>query len=755
MEFLPPGFPLVGELFLGNGPHERDLAAAIAGNKLPQLQSLPPGTREASRGLIWNHARLVAFDVPGLAGDDANAGARWTYAARYELLRHVVGAWSRRLTVDSPGNAIVHSALPLQLIRRYDMAHLGDFFREVVHGVPWEKRTFRGFGIPQSRSVPLSTTERALRAYESHDWLPEDGDMVALFRPNVRASGEGLMLWRQDAPWQTNSVASGHRTKAILKYKPTILTTGVVFAPPEHTHHRQDDPDRHTKPNDDDRLAGYQVRLRWWDNVRGNWTYVVPYVSSVLDPARVMALYPLDQLVFFTFVMYEMKPLYLRALGPTLSHHDAVSAQEAAAIAVRVREATPTGSQLLGGGGVPSMESLRDASTWLPGEMRALFPRQIHWSPVLFVQGARTTRRIRAGLVGITTQLSKGGMAISFGAVRDALRLAQQAGQNAANEARRERTSALQPEVTRWLASNLLDRKPECTLTYLLFVVAQWVRITKVDVDWWAQGSHTMRHLLTGWGPFLCVEPAQSEVPAVHLCYAMLRVGITIIASVWLRMGDIDIHRELRERGMVFLDALVTQVKQLVSDTLAPRWRTEAVETALFHQRQTLRAIFPKQRVADTPLHIGIVLKFIADRVSPNTKHLLGLPPKRQATADEVDADILDDDPIPHDVVVRDMAGLSHIPLLATALDEALQDNVYYSGPMRERILVKKEKWRPLVDTLIFEGDTCVPIPDVTIPADVRRMAQYGQAEGAAPDPDSAWRAIRGAVHSQLCRITT
>ena len=161
---------------------------------------------------------------------------QWTYGARYELLRHVVGAWSRKLTSEPKSDVMVHTAYPLQLIRQYDMIDLPKMFREVVHGVPWEQREYPGFGIPRTKKVDLTGMgHHVWRAYEECNWLAEDGDTTAMFRKNVRASGEGLMLWRQDARWQTSG---GRRTQAILKYKPTVLTVGVVFATPEHTHHR-------------------------------------------------------------------------------------------------------------------------------------------------------------------------------------------------------------------------------------------------------------------------------------------------------------------------------------------------------------------------------------------------------------------------------------------------------------------------------------------------------------------------------------
>jgi hypothetical protein len=561
-QFLPPGFPLVGEMYLaqlcvwgsiyffvvsscrththtqlppGYGPHERSIASTLVKNELPSLQTLPPGTRKESRDVMWSHARLVAFDVPGLISGTDNQ--QWTYGARYELLRHVVGAWSRKVTGDPENDRIAHTSYPLQLIRQYDMIYLPDMFREVVHGVPWEQRKFPGFGIPRTKKVddPSNKGKYVWRAYEAFHWLPEDGDAVTLFPPNVRASGEGLMLWRQDAPWQM----AGRRTQAILKYKPTVLTVGVVFASPEHTHHKD------MKANDEEgRLPGYQVRLRWWDNVKGHWTYVVPYISAAFDPARVMTMYPLDQPVFFTFLMYESKPLYPRAIGRSLPHRDAVAVQEAAAALA--------GQVLVGGSvsdtldGVPSLELLRNPNLWNSGEMRALFPSQVPWSPIMFVLGARAMRRIQPGIVGVTARVPSASFVMSFQTLQRALLETKKSAHEAVVQARMATTEKLVPECTHWLNHNVQPNKPHHTLVYLLFVVARWSQTTNSGVDWWADiphQCHAMRHMLTEWGPFKCIAPERNALPLLYWNYAMLRAGVTILASVWLRLGDIEFHR--------------------------------------------------------------------------------------------------------------------------------------------------------------------------------------------------------------------
>ena len=90
---LPP-FPFVAELYLGN-------------NSLSMASTLV--NHPESQAALWEHARLVAFDVPG-------CGPEWTYDRRYDLLRHVVAAWSKCL-LAAPG--AFHSAHLLPLRRGF------------------------------------------------------------------------------------------------------------------------------------------------------------------------------------------------------------------------------------------------------------------------------------------------------------------------------------------------------------------------------------------------------------------------------------------------------------------------------------------------------------------------------------------------------------------------------------------------------------------------------------------------------------
>ena len=129
--FLPPSFAVVGELFLGYGHRPFQYANTLARGGLPKLWNLPEGTVSAeARKQIWQHARIVAFDAPGLAWDRRcpTAGPTVPYEERYHVLQLLVGAWSKRK------RTVPVTLLPLQLIRQYPLTSLGAMFQEVVEG---------------------------------------------------------------------------------------------------------------------------------------------------------------------------------------------------------------------------------------------------------------------------------------------------------------------------------------------------------------------------------------------------------------------------------------------------------------------------------------------------------------------------------------------------------------------------------------------------------------------------------------------
>ena len=165
-----------------------------------------------------------------------------------------------------------------------------------------------------------------------------------------RCAGEGLMLWDQNAPWEPRGLA-GRPSANILKYKPRALTVGVVTsAEPQHTHRMRGHATnrKRSKAEDDvtggaeddvtggaevdvtmgaDRLPGYSVGVRWWDNLTGRWVPLRPYISANYGAVRCASEFAQEQKVFFTFVMYDRKPQYLHALGTHLPQWMAVNVQ--------------------------------------------------------------------------------------------------------------------------------------------------------------------------------------------------------------------------------------------------------------------------------------------------------------------------------------------------------------------------------------------------------------------------------------------
>ena len=60
---------------MGYGNNEAQYASTLARNQLPSLQTLPIGTLEEHRKLIWMRCRIVAFDVPEPSGPYVHVAA--------------------------------------------------------------------------------------------------------------------------------------------------------------------------------------------------------------------------------------------------------------------------------------------------------------------------------------------------------------------------------------------------------------------------------------------------------------------------------------------------------------------------------------------------------------------------------------------------------------------------------------------------------------------------------------------------------
>ena len=121
---LPPAIAIVGELFFGYGHKEFRFATTVAQNKLPSTMVMAPGAHAGGRGRVWQHARIVGFDVPSFG--------YLPYALRHQLLWQITGSWGRYLNAIQ---RIPYGAQPLMAIVQYNLGDLPNLFREVVHGV--------------------------------------------------------------------------------------------------------------------------------------------------------------------------------------------------------------------------------------------------------------------------------------------------------------------------------------------------------------------------------------------------------------------------------------------------------------------------------------------------------------------------------------------------------------------------------------------------------------------------------------------
>lgn len=301
VQHLPPGFPLVGELYVGNGHRERSFAATLAQGKTPTVDLLGLSAVGLDPRVIWKHARVVAFDVPGIVDD-------WPYAARHHLLCAVIDSWSQRINSRLYQGA--PNELPLQVIIQYPMRDLPALFLEIVHGTPYHERRHPAFGIP---------TLRDRRRLDTLTWRTAVTPFPDM---EVGVPGEGCMLWNQEKPWQSRGHSGS--TTAILKFKPLFLSTAIVGKEGvEHSRHRMA-VDGHMD-HEEDNLPGYHVQLH--THVSGEIQTIKAFVSASHKIETLREKFRVGSRVFFVFFMFERMPMYPRALGPILDIRQAHDVQ--------------------------------------------------------------------------------------------------------------------------------------------------------------------------------------------------------------------------------------------------------------------------------------------------------------------------------------------------------------------------------------------------------------------------------------------
>ena len=151
VRFLPPSFPLVGELFFGYGHTEFHMAVSVSQNKLPLPPDLTPAQAASRRNRVWQHARIVAFDTPSLS--------ELEYGRRHTLLWQVVASWSRFIAHRESVHMVM---LPLQVIVQFPMSSLDSVFqvRGIFGNTVPVPRWFTEHRGPSGNTYPLGCHAR-------------------------------------------------------------------------------------------------------------------------------------------------------------------------------------------------------------------------------------------------------------------------------------------------------------------------------------------------------------------------------------------------------------------------------------------------------------------------------------------------------------------------------------------------------------------------------------------------------------------
>lgn len=276
------------------------------------------------------------------------------------------------------------------------------------------------------------------------------------------------MLWDQEAQWTARG-AAGRTTTATLKFKPTVLSTGVVSQEPY-------------LPKSSDGSPCYHVHLRWYDRLAGREIDAGAWVPPALDARRAALRFALNSRVFFSFILYQNeRPQHLHAIGPRrrcvppprqLSYWDAVDVQTAMRGAL-VPEGAASGIVL---NRLPRLDDLRRADTWRTGECWPLFPTFV-WDAREFLRRSVGEARLAA-----STLLTTGASANRF-STRD-----RRQGEQREERGRRRETeevvhTLLPKHSANWLAlrRNFL---PRFLVASTLFLSA-WVRTASRPRDWW------------------------------------------------------------------------------------------------------------------------------------------------------------------------------------------------------------------------------------------------------------------------------
>jgi hypothetical protein len=279
-----------------------------------------------------------------------------------------------------------------------------------------------------------------------------------------------------------------------------------------------------------------------------------------------------DQMVFFTFVMYDKRPQFLKALGPHLNHADTLDVQAMmlrSDVANALRSARP-------------LDTVRDASMWDIGETHILFPTSFDWKLGEWLQYSmpQYSRRVSANR-RLNPDL----------AWQPSLKQTLYSVTKASIDGYKKRATELQRETERkigslfggWLSvldANVLPR----FLVSMVLVIAAWIRQRGATAEWWGQEGFPSVGVVQRWGPFHINVPKNAN-NAVKWMGSQLGVVLTMVASCWLRYGMAFRSKTILssddmgpQQAEKYIKALEKEMKtNFIPNVLRKRWDDENV----------------------------------------------------------------------------------------------------------------------------------------------------------------------------------
>lgn len=534
-QFLIPGFAFMGELVVGRN---------LLNNTIPLSRTVTEPSDS-----WWLCAYIVAFDVLGM--DDK------PYSTRYDTLRDAVQVWSKWKTSAQHSTNKPYEAhrLPLQVVRQYPMRRLSEVFVEVVHGVPWESRHHKPFGIPQG----------------PHNWTTANPFLYA----DQISSGEAVMLWDKRGHRQIR----GHQaeeTLQILKYKPTIVLPGVVDVPPYRWHDNAEHRKIHRargEPNSNKRVrtaaydedhdtdfGGYRLVVRTWDPVRGRWERVKTTLATNYS-YNDMVSFEQGKRVFLIFVAYSLthKPgvQYTKCV-PRL--------KKSQVMAIRKHEMT-VAANLPG-----RWDVLMDPNMWTLGTMRAIFPSDVAWHPMLFCRNAQKLRLKNStafNTIDKDPPVTFGGDK-GYNQTMPRFHLAQEMTTDT-NKKRLKGVGHFALNVLRLVllvdawrgpidASNVQDGMKEQRAWLGLFPgpdKTTQVGVTVRALEWPRE-----------FGPIQLVDNGNTQNAQHGFIFAMMRVSLLVVAAVFSKIEGM-----LFDQSNTNVTTMTKLVAAYIEDTVAPSWK--------------------------------------------------------------------------------------------------------------------------------------------------------------------------------------